>query len=79
MRTRRLLAALTLAALPLAAGTLQAGPIRATADAAHERHVTERPSGPQWAFILGGHDGDTTGCWLITGGWAEVWCRVYAL
>ena len=53
MTKRRLLAALTLTALPLVAGTLQTSPIRATADASHERHVTERPSGPRWTYFTG--------------------------
>lgn len=53
MTTRKVLAAATLAALLLAAGALQPISRQAAADAAHERHAAERPSGPRWAHSLG--------------------------
>ncbi len=76
--TRRLLAAATLAALPLFTGTLHSAPVAAADAAAHARDAAEGRNGPQWSFVLGRDDGDRTGCWILSG-WAEVWCRVYAL
>ena len=84
-RMRTALAVATLAALPIFTGAVQndAAPAStdaapASTDAAQTSRGAERGSGPRWSFILGEDDGDRTGCWGI-GGWAEVWCRVYAL
>lgn len=77
-RTRTALAAATLAALPIFTGAVQSDAVPASTDAARASRVAEHGSGPRWSLILGEDDGDRTGCWGI-GGWAEVWCRVYAL
>ena len=53
MTTRKVLAAATLAALPLFTGAAPTGSHRAEAEAARNRHVVERPSGPQWAYSVG--------------------------
>ncbi|MCY4616240.1 MAG: hypothetical protein OXC71_07615 [Chloroflexi bacterium] len=77
-KTRTALAVAILAALPIFTGAVQSDADPATTDAAHTSRGAERGSGPRWSFILGEDGGDRTGCWGI-GGWAEVWCRVYAL
>ncbi len=77
-RMRTALAVATLAALPIFTGAVQNDAAPASTDAAQTSRGAERGSGPRWSFILGEDDGDRTGCWGI-GGWAEVWCRVYAL
>ena len=59
MTTRKVLAAATLTAIPLFVGAAQPGSQRAGANAAHERHVTERPSGPR-ALYWAGVDGETS-------------------
>lgn len=76
--TRTALAVATLAALPIFTGAVQSDADPASADAARASRGAEHGSGPQWSFILGEDGGDRTGCWGL-GGWAEVWCRVYAL
>ena len=58
MTTRKVLAAATLTAIPLFVGAAQPGSHRAGGDAAHERHITERPSGPR-ALYWAGLDGET--------------------
>ncbi len=76
--TRTALAVATLAALPIFTGAVQSDAVPASTDVAPASRGAERGSGPRWSFILGEDDGDRTGCWGL-GGWAEVWCRVYAL
>lgn len=78
IKTRRLVAAATLAALPIFTGAVQSDADPASADAAQASRGAEHGGGPRWSFILGEDSGDRTGCWGL-GGWAEVWCRVYAL
>ena len=78
MKTRKVLAAATLAALPLFVGAVQPRP-HPGADAARERHVTERPSGPRWAYFTGnGLDPAMIEC-LLQGGWTGARCVVAAL
>ena len=77
-RTRTALAVATLAALPIFTGAVQSGADPASADAARAARGAEHGGGPRWSFILGEDGGDRTACWGL-GGWAEVWCRVYAL
>ena len=77
-RTRTALAAATLAALPIFTGAVQSDAVPASTDDTQAARSAEFGSGPRWSFILGEDGGDRTGCWGI-GGWAEVWCRVYAL
>ncbi len=77
-RTRTALAAATLATLPIFTGAVQHDAVPASTDDTHAARGAELGGGPRWSFILGEDDGDRTGCWGI-GGWAEVWCRVYAL
>lgn len=78
IKARRLAAAATLAALPLFAGAVQGDADPASTHAAQASRDAEHGSGPQWSYILGEYGGDRTACWGL-GGWAEVWCRVYAL
>ena len=77
-RMRTALAVATLAALPIFTGAVQSDAAPASTDAAHASRGAEHGSGPRWSFILGEDGGDRTWCWGL-GGWAEVWCRVYAL
>ena len=76
--TRTALAVATLAALPIFTGAVQSDADPASADAARASRGAEPGTGPRWSFIPGEDSGDRTGCWGL-GGWAEVWCRVYAL
>lgn len=77
-RMRTALAVAILAALPIFTGAVQSDADPASADAAQASSGAERGSGPRWSFVLGEDNSARTACWGI-GGWAEVWCRVYAL
>ena len=77
-KTRTALAVATLAALPIFTGAVQSDAVPASTDVAQASRGAEHGNAPRWSLILGEDIGDRTWCWGL-GGWAEVWCRVYAL
>jgi len=52
---RKVLAVATLAALPVFVGVSQSAlePAVTQTETAHTRQMTERPAGPQWAYVFG--------------------------